>query len=120
MARPWYTYLLLLIGAFTLLVALGRPAVGVTSVDPGGALGPENRFAVVRPGSPLARAGVESGDRFGPAESMETSSGTASTMRPLEWVNGIPRSGSLVIERGGTNRTLTVQPVAPTWPVRFA
>lgn len=120
MARPWYTYFLLLIGAFMLLVALGRPAVGVTSVDPGGVLSPENRFAVVRPGSPLARAGIENGDRFVSAESMEASGGAASKMRPLEWVNGIPRSGNLVIERGGTKRTLSVQPVAPTWPVRFA
>ncbi|MGV3720759.1 MAG: hypothetical protein ACO1SX_07590, partial [Actinomycetota bacterium] len=64
MRRPWYSYPLLLFGCLALIGALFRPVFGVTSTAPGAlVVGAEQRL-VVQPGSPLARAGIKSGDRF--------------------------------------------------------
>lgn len=119
MPRPWYTYPLLAFGILMLLVALGRPAVGVTSVAPGGLLGPKDRIAIVRPGSPLERAGAQVGDTFVSAEYVVVQEALTPNLRSLQWRNGIPRSGNLILKRGESSFQRSLHPVAPTWPVRF-
>lgn len=118
MPRPWYTYVLLFLGILALLVAAFRPMVGATSTAPGALVGPQGRLAV-RPGSPLARAGAQTGDRFLGGESTEVAkSGESGPW--VRWKRGIPRSGSVELERNGKRRTVEVRPAPLARPVRLA
>src|SRR5690242_16185331 len=100
MPRPWYTYLLLVLGGFALLAALFRPTIGATSSAPGAvAQGPERRLLVGQLG-PLAHAGIRTGDRFVSGETIyiDEPEGRAqeAAPRPLRWVRDIPRPGQVV------------------------
>lgn len=123
MPRPWYTYFLLILGGFALLAALFRPTVGATSTAPGAvAQGPERRL-LVGPISPLARAGVRTGDHFLGAESVYVDEGVgqkpSAAPRPLRWLRDIPRPGQITVRRGEETLHLGVAPVSPAWPLRL-
>lgn len=118
MRRPWYLYPLLFIGCIALLGALFRPVFGVTSTAPGALLDQEQHLTV-RPGSPLARAGVVSGDRFVTGESVEIFKAPDGPVT-LRWRRGIPRSGNVQVHRNGKDLWFEVRPAPPAWPVRLA
>lgn len=118
MRRPWYLYPLLFIGCIALLGALFRPVFGVTSTAPGALLDQEQHLTL-RPGGPLARAGVSNGDRFVTGETVEifkTPDGPAT----LRWRRGIPRSGNVQVRRNSKDLWFEVRPAPPAWPVRLA
>lgn len=122
MSRPWYTYLLLTLGVFSLLAALFRPTVGATSTAPGGVAQGAERRLLVGPISPLARAGVRSGDRFVHAETVYVDEGPgphAAAPRPLRWLRDIPRPGEITVRRGEKTLQFTVAPISPAWPLRL-
>lgn len=119
MRRPWYSYPLLLFGCVALLGAIFRPVFGVTSTAPGAlVVGPEQRL-VVRPGSPLSRAGVMSGDRFVSGETIHVTDPSDGPLA-LRWRRGIPQSGSVTVRRGETRLALPVKPEPLAWPGQVA
>ncbi|MFN3653152.1 MAG: sensor histidine kinase [Armatimonadota bacterium] len=120
MRRPWYQYPLLFVGILLLLGALFGPTIGVTSVPPGGVVSGEERVLQVADGSPLARAGARTGDRWVKSEVIAPAAAPAGERSPLGWKNGIPRSGEVELRRNGAGVWLQVQPVPPAWPVRLA
>jgi len=107
MRRPWYTYLLLFIGCLALLGALFQPRVGGAATPPGAVVsGPQRVVILVRPGSPLARAGLRPGDRFVHGESVQVARGSGE----IRWTLDIPRSGNVEILREGRRQWLEVRP----------
>jgi signal transduction histidine kinase len=119
MRRPWHSYPLLFFGYVALLGALFRPVFGVTSTAPGAAVvGAEQRL-VVHPGSPLARAGVVTGDRFVSGETIHPSDPADGPVN-LRWKRGIPKSGNLTVLRGEKRLVLPVQPAPLAWPGQVA
>jgi signal transduction histidine kinase len=117
-SRPWYTYLLLFIGGLVLLGALFQPVAGFNSTAPGAVVGP-NRTLLVRPGSPLARAGVRTGDRFMQGETVRAPDSPMEEGGRLRWSDRVPKAGKVGVLRGGKLRTFAVRPAAPAWPVRL-
>jgi len=118
MRRPWYSYPLLFFGCVALIGALFRPVFGLTSTAPGAMVGTDQRL-VVSPGSPLARAGVRTGDRFDSGETIHVTDPSDGPLA-LRWRRGIPQSGSIVIRRGTSRLTLPVQPAPLAWPGQVA
>lgn len=119
MSRPLYTYFLVFLGVVALLGALFRPAIGVASIEPGGALNAAG-VLMVQPGGPLDRAGARTGDLWISAESIAAQGPAGDESRPIVWKGGIPRGGEVRLRRGTAPLVVTLQPEPPVWPLRLA
>src|SRR5436853_7425747 len=70
--RPWYVYLITVFTVVILLVTAIRLLVAWSGATPGAAVDPAGRRVVrVRPGSPLAGAGLQVGDRLGDSSDLD-------------------------------------------------
>src|SRR5579862_7966246 len=107
MRRPWYTYLLMVLGVLTLLGAVFRPA----STAPGATVSGPHSVLRVLPGTPLALAGARTGDHYLTADTVVPQGGASAPVRVLRWRGDLPRAGSVTLLRNGQPLTLAVRPV---------
>jgi signal transduction histidine kinase len=115
MRRPWHNYLLLFLSILVLLVAALRPLSSLGGGDPGAWIRQDGTVTAVFPGEPLARAGLQVGDRVLSGATLDLAGAPA-----LHWKNDAPRSGDVTIQRGGQQVTLVVRPLPPSAAVQGA